>query len=249
MLMKDLATYCEKIIKSTNESIKNTEATLRNLTENQEFLNIGKVLKTNVEPTKRQLQQWKFKKFNNLKYKPQPIIEQTPAITQANFKKSYANAVKGSANIINPKVQHLRKTSKANIQEEPPTLLKKLELLHPPHIQHHCGKSSTRVPSTTKQTSTNTDKRIENVRNQIKLLKQNQKERDTQEQPKHTENKEEHPEPKYIQVVSASGGHTETNIDLLKVLNFVQETMQTLSNYSEQLQTHLDINLTHQEMS
>ena len=47
--MKDLATYCEKIIKSTNESIKNTEATLRNLTENQEFLNIDKVLKTNVE--------------------------------------------------------------------------------------------------------------------------------------------------------------------------------------------------------
>ena len=75
-------------------------------------------------------------------------------------------------------------------------------------------------------------------------MKQNQKERDTQEQPKHTENKEEHPEPKNIQVVSASGGHTETNIDLLKVLNFVQETMQTLSNYSEQLQTHLDINLT-----
>ena len=52
-----------------------------------------------------------------------------------------------------------------------------------------------------------------------------------------------------MQVASASGGHTQTNIDMLKVLNFVQETMQTLSNYNEQLQTHLDINLTHQEMS
>ena len=81
------------------------------------------------------------------------------------------------------------------------------------------------------------------------MLKQNQKERDTRKQPKHTENKEENPEPKNIQVASASGSHTQTNIDLLKVLNFVQETMQTLSNYSEQLQTHLDINLTHQEMS
>ena len=29
-----------------------------------------------------------------------------------------------------------------------------------------------------------------------------------QEQPKHTSNKEEHPEPKNIQVASASGGHT-----------------------------------------
>ena len=88
ILMKDITTYCEKTIKSTNDNIKNTEATLRNLSENQEFLNIDKVLKTNVEATKRQLQQRKFKKFNNLKYKPQPIKEQTPTITQAEFKKS-----------------------------------------------------------------------------------------------------------------------------------------------------------------
>ena len=40
--MKDITTYCEKTIKSTNESIKNTEATLRNLTENQEFLTLTK---------------------------------------------------------------------------------------------------------------------------------------------------------------------------------------------------------------
>ena len=80
------------------------------------------------------------------------------------------------------------------------------------------------------------------------MFKQNQKERNTQEQHKHTDNKEEHPKTKNIQVASASGDHTQTNIALLKVLNFVQETMETLSNYSEQLQTHFDINLTHQEM-
>ena len=86
--MKEMITCYEKNIESTNESIKNTEATLRNLTENQESLNTGKILKTNVETIKRQLQQRKFKKFNYLKYKPQPKKEQTPAITQANFKKS-----------------------------------------------------------------------------------------------------------------------------------------------------------------
>ena len=37
-----------------------------------------------------------------------------------------------------------------------------------------------------------------------------------------------------------------TIIDLLKVLTFVQGTMQTLSNYSGELQKRLDINLTHQ---
>ena len=79
----------------------------------------------------------------------------------------------------------MRKTSKTNIQEEPPTLLKKLELLHPAHAQHHRGKLPTRAPSTTKQTSTDRGKEIEDLRNQIIFLKQNQKERDTQEQLKH----------------------------------------------------------------
>ena len=111
------------------------------------------------------------------------------------------------------------------------------------------GKLPTRVPSTTKQTLTDRDKQIEDLRNQTKLLKQNEKECDTQEQPKHTEKKEEHTEPKNIQVVSTSRGHTQTNINLLKEFNFVQETMQTFSNYSEKLQTHLHINLSHLKMS
>ena len=115
--------------------------------------------------------------------------------------------------------------------------MKKLQLLHPAHTQHRRGKSPTRVPSTTKQTRTDRDKEIEDLRNQIKLLKQNQKKRDTQE---NKEDKEEHPKSKNIQVASASGGHTQTSIDLLKVLNLVQETMQTLSNCSERLQTHLE---------
>ena len=46
--------------------------------------------------------------------------DQTSATTQSNFKKSYSNAVKGNTNIIDPKVQHLRKpnkqTSKKNHQ-------------------------------------------------------------------------------------------------------------------------------------
>ena len=138
----------------------------------------------------------------------------------------------------------MRKTSKTNIKEEPPTLLKKLELLHPAHIQH-CHEITNKSPFHYKANiSPNRDKEIEDLWNQIKLLKQNQKEHDTQEQPKHTEIEEEHLEPKNIQVASTSGGHAQTNIDLLKVLNFVQETIQTLSNYSKQLQMYLDINLT-----
>ena len=42
--------------------------------------------------------------------------------------------------------------------------------------------------------------------------------------------------------------HTEKHPGSLCLLDFVQETMQTLSNYSKQLLIHLDVNLTHQKM-
>ena len=53
-----------------NDSINSIETTFRNLTENQELLKIDKILKINVEATKRQLQQRKFKKFNHLNTNP-----------------------------------------------------------------------------------------------------------------------------------------------------------------------------------
>lgn len=56
--MKDIAKikilwkYCENTVESTNEGIKNTETTLRNLKEHQKFLKIDKILKSNIEATK-----------------------------------------------------------------------------------------------------------------------------------------------------------------------------------------------------
>ena len=38
------------------------------------------------------------------------------------------------------------------------------------------------------------------------------------------------------------------NIELLKVISFVEETMKTLSNYGEQLKIQLDFNLTQQRV-
>ena len=144
---------------------------------NRKLLKIDKILKTNEEATKHQLQQQKFKRFNYLPKKYQKL-----ATIQANFKKSYANA------IINPnehywsqKVHHLRKQNKTTIHKEPLTLLKKLELLYPAHTQYHCWKPPKSVPSNTKQTSTNRDKETENIRNWIQLLKQNQRQHDKQD--------------------------------------------------------------------
>ena len=88
ILMKHIATYCEKTTESTNESRKNTEAILKILTENRIILNIDKILDINVEATKRQLQQQEFKKFSYLKYKLQPIKDEMLVTTIANIKKS-----------------------------------------------------------------------------------------------------------------------------------------------------------------
>ena len=82
-----------------------------------------------------------------------------------NFEKPYENTVNENTGIINEKVHHLRKPSKRNIQEQPPTFLKKLEFLHPAHKQYHYRKSPTRVALSTRQTSTNRVKKMKDPRN------------------------------------------------------------------------------------
>ena len=46
-----------------------------------------------------------------------------------------------------------------------------------------------------------------------------------------------------IMASTTSGGHNKT-VQLLTIINIMQETMITLSSYSEQLKTQLDLSLT-----
>ena len=43
------------------------------------------------------------------------------------------------------------------------------------------------------------------------------------------------------------GGQATNNTEMINVLIFIQQTMETLSEYNEQLKGKLDINLVHQE--
>ena len=61
--MKDITTCCEKTIKCTNESIKNTETTFRNSTEKQKFPNIEKLFKTNAEAATREIEKVQLSKI------------------------------------------------------------------------------------------------------------------------------------------------------------------------------------------
>ena len=47
---------------------------------------------------------------------------------------------------------------------------------------------------------------------------------------------------------SALNRSQQENIDLFAVINSLEQTMQTLSNYREQLKTQLDFNLTQQDV-
>ena len=77
------------------------------------------------------------------------------------------------------KHQHHRSKSssfeKTKQNKHPRRTTNSLELLHLAHKQHFSRQSPTRVRSNRKQTSTNRDEEIEDIKNHINLLKQNQR--------------------------------------------------------------------------
>ena len=48
-------------------------------------------------------------------------------------------------------------------------------------------------------------------------------------------------------VVSTAGSQATNNTEIMNVLTFIQQTMETPSEYNQQLKAKLDINLTHKE--
>ena len=68
-LMKDIVivVHCDPTIVKTEDSIKDTETHLKNVTEREELQSIEETMKNNVANAERLLQQRKFKKVNYLK--------------------------------------------------------------------------------------------------------------------------------------------------------------------------------------
>ena len=86
---------------------------------------------------------------------------------------------------------------------------------------------------------------ISELKEEIELLKQSKKQ---QHDPK-TEIYKNNIilESKNENTDSVSHGDQQENVQLITVINFIEQTMKTLSNYGEQLKTQLDFNLTQQE--
>ena len=234
--MKDIVAHCDKTIVKTEDNIKDTETHLKNITEREEYQSIEKTIKNNEANTKQLLQQRKFKKFNYLKYKQNSTTKETlqPIKHKTGFQKTYASVVQ-STNKSNTNVSTTEKFINANTENESQTLLNKLKTLNPNKRPQSRGKSPSRSTSKTRQEPSPRDKEIENLKNEIRILKQSQTNSITGDNPKNA------------QMVSRLGGEATNNTEIINVLTFIQQTMETLSAYNEQLKAKLDINLTHQD--
>ena len=232
-LTKDIVAPCDKTIVKTEDKIEDTETHLKNITEREEFQSNEKSIKNNEANTKRLLQQRKFKKFNYLKYKPNSTTEETPQPTKqkTGFQKTYASVVKGTNN-TNTNVSITHKSNNVHAENESQSLLNKRKTLNPNKRPQSRGKSPSRTASKTRQEPRPRDKEIENLKNEIKILKQSQTKSIIGENPKNA------------QMASSLGGQATNNTEIINVL---YPTKETLVAYDEQLKAKLDINLTHQE--
>ena len=178
----------------------------------------------------------KFTKFNYLKYKQNATTKETPQPTKhkTGFQKHNASVVQ-STNNTNTNVSTTEKCSNTNAENASQILLNKLKTLNPNKRPQSRGKSPSRSTSKTRQEPSPKDKEIENLKNEIRILKQSQT------------NSIAGDNPKNVQMASTPGGQPTNNTEIINVLTFTQHTMEILSAYNEQLKAKLDINLTRQE--
>ena len=235
-LMKGIVAHCDKTNVKAEDNIKDAETHLKNVTEKEEYQSIEKTIKNNEANTKHLLKQRKLKKFNYLKYKQNSRTKETtqPTKHKAGFQKTYASVAQG-ANNANTNVSTTEKFSNTNVKNESQTLLNKLKTLNPNKRPQSRGKSPSRSTSKTRQEPSPRDKEIENLKNEIRILKQSQTNSITGDNPQNA------------QMASTPGGKARNNTEIINAYTFIQQTMETLSAYNEQFKAELDINLTHQK--
>ena len=114
-------------------------------------------------------------------------------------------------------------TNVSIINYDTQTLFNKLKTLNPNKRPQSCGKSPYSSTSKTRQEQSPRDKEIKNLKNEIRILKQSQTNSITQDNLKNA------------QIASTPGGQATNNTQMINVLTFIQQTMETLLAYNKQL--------------
>ena len=68
-LMKDIVQFCEKTINKSAQDIKKTESSLKRIASQSQYHAIQTEINANEDSMRKVLRQWKFEKYNNLKYR------------------------------------------------------------------------------------------------------------------------------------------------------------------------------------
>ena len=141
----------------------------------------------------------KVTKFNYLKYKQNLTTKETPQPTkhETGFQK-YSASVVQSTN-TNTNVSTTEKCTNTNAENASQTLLNKLKTLNPNKRPQSRGKSPSRSTSKTRQEPSPKDKEIEDLKNEIRILKQSQT------------NSIAGDNPKNVQMASTPGGQPTSN--------------------------------------
>ena len=117
ILMKQIVVFCEKTeAKTQTSTITEIEATLKQQLKENDYAEIQYTIKVNETVTKQMLPQWKFKKFNTLKFKPKPTVK-TINFTEGNklLDKSPSTARATCAKILKDAKNSSIKTTKTNL--------------------------------------------------------------------------------------------------------------------------------------
>ena len=195
------------------------------------------------------MHQRKFKKFNTLKYKSKPILKATN-FTQGNelLEQSITTARPTYADILKAAKNLSIRISKSNLKnyKNHKNIHEKLRSLSPAIRTRKQGNIPSRNNSNTNMaTDDKYQQEMKELTEEIKLLKQYKKRQHDPKTEMYRNNTNS--ESKNENTVSLSHGGQQENAALITVINFIEETMKTLSNYGEQLKTQLDFNLTQQD--
>ena len=153
--------------------------------------------------------------------------------------------------MVRPNNLQRRQSKTNNSDNDKKNIHARSRSLSPAHrgYKQQQGHNPSRTTSKTEQQNNDTqEQKINKLEEEIKRLKETQKvtneAKDIKDQltstPNHTS--------KNFKVASGTNRGQQENLDLLTVMNFVEETMKTLSIYGEQLKNQLKSNQTQQGM-
>ena len=212
----------------------------KSVTEKEELEQIERAIKKNEESPKHLLQQKKFKKFNNLKHKPQTSHKETSLKENEKGQptRTYANALVQGPRKRSPPQKNKQRTERdqsPNVtsrntsttdlsNEEPTPIEKKIQFLNPTKGKQARAKSPTRSHSKTNYTQNEQAKQeakeIEQLKKEIAQLEQNQND---ELRKKETKTKDQNNHSKNLQEASNKGDQKQSNIkaEVTEVMNFI----------------------------